>query len=424
MLKARGGRAVKSMVSVLIVGSCRSHDWHGEMPFGPDSAPSRVVRCQDPANALERLVLDNPDLCLIGSNVLDTPSLCKVLLEAREAGIGIPIIPVLRADQARDKHLITASGAMTPILDDAALPSILPLLTQQAAQRAQQMAQHREEKEALIKQLLDMRDAQERINDQSEQLVMIAEELELSKMALERLNSEKNKLFSIVAHDLRSPFNAILGYTEMMVAMADSMDRDRLIDYAATTHEAAGNVFKLMETMLDWARLQMDRIDTVPKPTELKDLLDQTVLVYGKIATEKGIGLTAHLWPIQAHCDPGMIDTVVRNLVNNAVKFTPSGGTIEVGLRETDDANRIEVYVKDTGLGLSPERLQKLFVLSEDVRTPGTAGEAGTGLGLLLCKDLVEKNGGRLVVTSEEGVGTEFSFSLPRCFPEPVTEAA
>lgn len=408
-------------MSILLVGSCESHDWTSDQPFETDGK-SNVHYCEDPANVLESVVMENPDLCLIGSVGSETLDLIKTFADAREAGVRIPIVPILREDQLVHRDFLIASGATTPILDDPSLPNAISLVTDHANDRRAADQKHREEKETLIKQLLDMRDAQERLNDQSIKLVELAEELEESKTELEQLNSEKNKLFSIIAHDLRAPFNAILGYTETMVHLGESLDADRLRNYAGTTHEAAQSVFKLMETMLDWARMQMDRVEPNIKPVELSPLLKATTDVYGKIAREKGIRLSADFPKIRASCDAGMVDTVLRNLLNNAIKFTRSGGRVDVGIREsaTFDPHHLEIYVSDTGLGMSPERVSKCFQMSEDIKTPGTNGEAGTGLGLLLCKDLVQKNHGKISVTSELGVGTEFVFTLPRLDRTPV----
>ncbi len=268
----------------------------------------------------------------------------------------------------------------------------------------------RTEKNDLIRQMLDLRDEHERVQQQSMKLVEMAEDLEISKQSLELLNREKDKLFSIVAHDLRSPFNAILGYAELLSRTADTLTPAQIKEYAKSAHLAATNVFKLMQTLLEWARIQLGNMEFQPEYCRVTDLVDGTLAVYTNIANRKGITLEPVSSDFAVHCDKGMIETVFRNLINNAVKFTGEDGRVEILCEDKGDF--IHVSVADTGVGMNETQIAECFSMNSDTKSLGTAGETGTGLGLIMCKDLVEKNGGTITIHSEPGNGSTFEVTL------------
>lgn len=372
----------------------------------------RINHVDNRDQALEAAAMGNPDICLLAGEHKDVHEFLK---EIAEAGLRLRVVPVLSAREEETDTRLRNAGAFTILDSDEHLHRILPHLFIGTADRKREARAFRDERENLIRQLLDVRDEQERVAEQSEQLIEMAEDLHLSKETLERLNSEKNRLFSIVAHDLRSPFNSILGFSELLATTGDKLSPAEVKDYAQAAHMAASNVFKLMQTLLEWARLQMDQVEYEPAVFPLEDVASRTVNVYSTIAREKGIRLQSNISGVEVYCDPGMIDTVIRNLVNNAVKFTAQGGSVTLMAEERDGTAVISI--QDTGVGMTEEQQEKCFSLSGGIKTFGTSGEAGTGLGLLMCKDLVEKNGGQLSVTSEVGKGTCFRFTAPCATP-------
>ncbi len=238
------------------------------------------------------------------------------------------------------------------------------------------------------------------------------EALRDSEKILQQLNDQKDKFFSIIAHDQKGPFNALLGYTSLLSSGVADFNRDKVVEYSDAVHESAEWVFKLLENLLEWALLQRGRMEFEPAPMNLKEIIDTNLELFTPAAQEKAIRLTTkrkHL--LNVFADVRMVDTVVRNLVNNAIKFTPEKGQITISARE--NGKWAEVEVTDTGVGISADKAALLFRLDEKTSTVGTGGETGTGLGLILCKELVEKQGGEIYVESAEGEGSAFRFTLP-----------
>jgi len=229
---------------------------------------------------------------------------------------------------------------------------------------------------------------------------------------LEDLNRQKDRLFSIIAHDLRSPFNVILGFSELLQECAGDFDADTVARYSAMVNSAGNTAYRLLENLLDWSRMQMGHGDFTPETIGSGDVLERNVSLLEPLAEAKGITLT---WSapedLLMRGDPKMIDTILRNLVGNAVKFTDAGGRISVEARAGDDC--VELSVADTGIGMSADHLKKLFRFSEQLSTNGTGGEKGSGLGLLLCKEMVDLHGGEIRVESAANAGTTFRIRLP-----------
>ncbi len=249
------------------------------------------------------------------------------------------------------------------------------------------------------------------LEEQATNLATLAEQYDDTRRELEILNQEKNKFFSIIAHDLKSPFTALLGFAELLVMKGDQLPPDMVKQYATAIDRSGRKVFDLLENLLDWARIQMDKIAFEPGPHDLQFLIHKTTELMSGVVAGKGVTFTANVPPLTVFADADMVDTIVRNLVQNAIKFTPEGG--EVTVAAENHGENIAITVSDTGVGMPPDRVVNLFSLDKQISTTGTGGEPGTGLGLLLCKDLVEKNGGTLEVESEIGKGSAFRFFLP-----------
>ncbi|MGE5679381.1 MAG: PAS domain S-box protein [Bacillota bacterium] len=229
---------------------------------------------------------------------------------------------------------------------------------------------------------------------------------------LKKLNADKDKFFSIIAHDLKSPFTALLGFSEYLAHYLEELSPDEIRDFAINIHKSANGVFRLIENLLQWSRFQSGRIEFAPLNFDFSDLADILFQLYQASAFKKKLHLEFDLQPdLTAYADKNMIETVLRNLISNAIKFTNTGGKIKLTAHKED--NFIEVNVIDNGVGISAENATKLFKLSEKFSTKGTDHEKGTGLGLMLCKEFVEKNGGSIMVFSRPGEGSRFMFTVP-----------
>ncbi|MFZ4571944.1 MAG: CHASE domain-containing sensor histidine kinase, partial [Bacteroidales bacterium] len=227
------------------------------------------------------------------------------------------------------------------------------------------------------------------------------------------LNAEKDKFFSIISHDLRSPFNAFLGLTHMMVEDLPSMQLEEIQKIALTMQNSATNLFRFLENLLDWSRAEQGLIPFNPETEHLLPIVNESLKMSLEPAKTKGIEINLEIpEDLEVFADVNLLQTVIRNLVSNAVKFTHKGGRVSV-LAKASVNNSVELSVRDTGIGMSPEILNDLFRLDVQTSRRGTDGEPSTGLGLILCKDFIEKHGGKIVAESEEGKGSTFHFSLP-----------
>jgi len=231
---------------------------------------------------------------------------------------------------------------------------------------------------------------------------------------LKELNATKDKFFSIIAHDLKNPFNTILGFSKELLqnhAQLNSENRYKLIE---SVYNSARNSYSLLENLLVWSRLQSNRMPFNPENIVLGELLKDNVVLYSGVAEKKKIDLKmVDKDGVQCHvkADREMINTVLRNLISNALKYTPETGKVEVGCYNVE-GNKVAIYVKDSGVGIKKELIPKLFKVEETFSTMGTAMETGTGLGLVLVHEFVSKNNGMLEVESQEGGGAEFRVIL------------
>jgi PAS domain S-box-containing protein len=239
-----------------------------------------------------------------------------------------------------------------------------------------------------------------------EQLIKYTEELKL-------LNVAKDKFFSIISHDLRSPFNSLLGLTEYISHSYDEMTPLEIKNSISNVYNSSKQVYNLILNLLEWSMIQSGRLTVNKSVINLSELGNEIINLYEEGANYKQLKLVNNMdQEILVYADKYMIDTIVRNFVSNSIKFTRPGGQITIkGIINGDNA---EVSVTDTGIGINPEDQKNLFRIDEQTRRDGTANEKGTGLGLILCKEFIEKNNGVLWVESEEGKGSRFSFTVPR----------
>ena len=236
--------------------------------------------------------------------------------------------------------------------------------------------------------------------------------IEQSENELRRLNAAKNKFFSIIAHDLKNPFHTVMGYSYLLSQEYNSFTEEERRKFADDIHHSTNNIFRLLQNLLEWSRSQTGRLIFTPREIELKLVVDNSVNVLRSLANQKNIRIEVNLdQSLKLFADPQMIETVLRNLVNNAIKFTPENGQIKIEACQTD--GQITVSVKDSGIGISAEDAQNLFKIDSTVKRKGTNNEDGSGLGLILCREFVAKNNGNIWVCSTAGEGSSFFFTVP-----------
>ncbi len=240
-----------------------------------------------------------------------------------------------------------------------------------------------------------------------------AAELEIASknIELEKLNAEKNKFFSIIAHDLRSPFNAIIGLSELLVEEIDEKNYENAQEYSSIILQSAHRAMALLKNLMEWAQLKTGKIEYNPEYFNIVALIKEAALLYNEIAKKKSITIEENLpYFLSLYADKAMISSILRNFISNAIKFTMPGGKVVVTVEEKP--REIIFSVKDTGVGISKERVDDIFKIDHMYSTMGTDNEKGTGMGLTLCKDFVEMHSGKIWVESEEGIGSCFCFSL------------
>ena len=247
------------------------------------------------------------------------------------------------------------------------------------------------------------------INDQKEieeTILKLNEELKL-------LNSSKDKFFSIIAHDLKSPLSGLLGFTEILVEEFDDLQEEEKKEFIGHSYQATKNLMALLENLLEWSRIRIGSVAFSPVKLDLDAIVEDIFSLFAQNARSKNITFEQRVDEnICVLADKNMLKTILRNLISNGIKFTREGGTVTIFAEEQD--NLIKITAQDSGIGISKENIERLFRIDSNHTTLGTNKERGTGLGLALCKELVEKNRGKIWVESEPGKGTKFIFTLPK----------
>lgn len=243
------------------------------------------------------------------------------------------------------------------------------------------------------------------------------EELRSIITELDRLNTAKEKFISIISHDLKSPFTSIVGFSELILTDS-SLSKDEILDYVSHIKDASLHTVDLLNGLLDLTKLQTGRIEVEAKIINANYIAKKSVEILSGLAFQKGLKLSYHVdKSFYITADNNLIFQVFNNLVANSIKFTPRGGSIEIFARELPEVRKIEFTIKDSGVGIEKEDQSKLFVIDKKFTTLGTDGERGTGLGLSLVKEIIDKHGGEIEVKSEVNKGTEFIFTLPISSP-------
>ena len=238
------------------------------------------------------------------------------------------------------------------------------------------------------------------------------EALKESEIRLRELNATKDKFFTIIAHDLKSPFNSIIGLSELLVEQVNKNDYAGIEEYATIIQSSSWRAMDLLSNLMVWSRSQTGRMDFNPMNIELAELINEVTRLLKDSANQKSITIFNNIPDgVTLFADKAMINTILRNLVSNAIKYTNPGGKVEISAAQEE--KELIISVSDNGVGIKKGTLDKLFLIEESGSTPGTQDEEGTGLGLILCKDFVSKHGGKIWAESEPGKGSRFAFTIP-----------
>ncbi len=250
------------------------------------------------------------------------------------------------------------------------------------------------------------------LNQQNEELNANNTKLQDSEERLSKLNSVKDKFLSIISHDLRAPLNTIVGFMKILEIDFQAFTEEEIKQFTSETQKSVNRLVNLLDNLLQWSLSETEDIKFEPEKLDLKQLLTENISLYKITAQEKEVSLKLDAQaPITVYADANMVNFILRNLLSNAIKFSEKQTSISITAQHT--GQQIHLEVKDQGVGISEKNIQKIFNAEEHFSTTGTQKEKGTGFGLLLCKNFVEKNGGTIHIESKLGKGTTVSFTLP-----------
>lgn len=241
----------------------------------------------------------------------------------------------------------------------------------------------------------------------------IESSLKKTNDGLKELNTTKDKLFSIIAHDLRSPFQSLLGLSEILATEIETLSKDEIITFSKGFNKQLSKFYSLLDNLLNWSMIQSDILKFKYEKINFNDIVNNSIELLNQNAVVKNISIVNKINKvIYVNADSNMLRLVIQNLITNAIKFTPEKGEIFIEANENGDL--IEVVVMDNGIGIDPSKIDLLFDFNTQITSEGTAGEKGTGLGLPLCKEFVERNNGKIWIESEPGKGSKFIFTLQK----------
>lgn len=301
------------------------------------------------------------------------------------------------------------------------------ILTVSEATRSYFQDKQLEEQNAILQQInqeLERFNAtlERQVKERTAELEAQKIELKQKNAQLHELNASKDKLFSIISHDLRSPFQALLGYSQLLEETIETASKDEIKSDIKRLQKTVEQLYALLENLLTWSTIQRGIIKYHLEEVELDKVVESNLELFTPKAEQKQITLKNSITKgLIVYADSNMVNTILRNLISNALKFTPAGGIVEI-LTQPYHETDIEITVSDSGIGIKPEDISKLFRIDMQYTNTGTDGEQGTGLGLNLCKDLIEKNGGTIWLESEVGKGTNFKFTLPKVIRNPIVQ--
>lgn len=255
--------------------------------------------------------------------------------------------------------------------------------------------------------------SREQISEEAGKLAVLNKKLSDSQMELKELNSTKDKFFSIIAHDMKNPLSGIMNIAELLTEYYDKMEEKEKIRFINMFYDSAKYINTLLENLLQWSRSQTGRMEYAPHMQDLSTIIIETIKFFDPDIKKKNITIKSHIKPgTLAYFDFSMITIVIRNLVSNAIKYSNENSEINLDIK--DDEDKYIICVKDNGIGIESENIEKLFRIDMNYSAPGTQNEKGTGLGLILCKEFIDKHEQEIMVSSKPGTGSEFSFTLEK----------
>ncbi|MBN1951282.1 MAG: hybrid sensor histidine kinase/response regulator [Bacteroidales bacterium] len=347
----------------------------------------------------------------------------EIFNELIEEGLEVPLIiadfimPGMKGDALLQKfHEYNASSKKILLTGQASIEGIGNAINKADLYRFISKPWEKEDLILTLKEALKSYDQEKTIFSQNEELRELNANLEKKvdqrTRELKELNATKDKFFSIIAHDLKNPFNTLMGFTELLLGNLDDYSTEKIHEFIGILHETSRTSYALLENLLEWSRSQTGNLLLEPETISLSMLVKENILLLNNNAARKGVQLINNVPEgTFAYADINMTKTVIRNLISNAIKYTEEEGSISCTATKSGDM--IEVGISDTGIGIKPENLQKLFRIDVNFSTRGTADEGGTGLGLILCREFILKNGGDIWAESELGKGSTFKFTLP-----------
>ncbi len=253
------------------------------------------------------------------------------------------------------------------------------------------------------------------LEDYSTSLESRTNQLALVNNDLKEANATKNRFFSIIAHDLKSPFNSLIGFSDILLTETD-ITKDEQHKYINIIHDSALKTYNLLENLLNWSMSQQNQLKFQESQFRINDIIDITCELYQEFLSKKNITIIKNYNNnLIVRADKEMLKTIFRNLINNAIKYSKQNSTITINTLPATyyDLEYAQISIEDNGVGISEDTIPKLFNIEENISSPGTSNETGTGLGLILCKEFITKNNGQIWIESEENKGSKFIFTIP-----------
>jgi signal transduction histidine kinase len=343
---------------------------------------------------LEAMGQDNHDIYLV-DYMLDRHTGLELISEARRRGNEKPIVFMTALESHEIDVFAMEAGASDYLVKGDITPRVL---------------------ERSIRYALRHQRVLNDLKLSAEELQHLNGQLSASEAELTEMNKTKDKFFSIISHNLKTPFTSLLGFSELLACCIDELSNEQVREASQRIYQSGKNVYRLLDNLLQWSRLQAGRMVCTPVPVQVREMVERVFVLYRDMADQKHVTLrnaTGECDSVIA--DSTMLQSVIENLVSNALKFTPSGGSIEVA-SALDDSG-MHISVTDTGVGMDESDISKLFVLDGHHSTLGTDSEEGTGLGLIICHELIRRHHGDIQVASVRGCGATFTIHLPESQP-------
>ena len=373
-----------------------------------------VVEATSGFEALRIITEQQIDLCLMDVQMPEMDGFETArLVRSRPRTAHIPVIFITAFDP--NKHLmekgLSAGGLdyLTKPIDDVQIVHTLNMYLRFLG-RERDINSELEEK--VHQRTSELQNINRKLKLEIEERKRAETALQESETKLKEANAAKDKFFSIIAHDLRNPFNAVIGFSNILREGIGELGADEISEYIGYINESALNAYTLLGNLLDWARSQTNSIQFEPEAINITEIVNATLVILSGEATKKNIAISSTVADdCVVRADSNMVSAVLRNLVSNAIKFTHPGGQVSIFSAMAGSCH--EFTVEDNGIGIQEKDIDKLFRIDTKLYTKGTAEESGTGLGLILCKEFIEKNAGAIRVESEQGKGSRFIFTLP-----------